>query len=142
MRRPPSLGLKTNAVVSSSTLQLATGGPGAFVDAWADVGAIADWDGEGATAPSGMYEFNTVIDLGAVFGFRMELFIDPNEVGGGEQDAVVFPEINLTNDNPASGTAVWSGWQYYIIGDYVARGIKRRVRFGATTPRRMSSSQC
>ena len=46
-----------------------------------------------------------MIDLGAVFGFRMELFIDPNEVGGGEQDAVVFPEINLTNDNPASGTA-------------------------------------
>ena len=53
---PTFPGVKTNVVVSSSTLQLATGGPGAFVDAWADVDAIADWDGEGATAPSGMFQ--------------------------------------------------------------------------------------
>src|SRR6185369_6114809 len=89
---------------------------------------------EGSTVPNGQYEFNTVIDLGAIFGFRMELFIDPDEVGGAEGDATVFPEVNTTNDNPASGTAVWSGWQSYLIGDFVARGIKRRVRFQSNEP--------
>lgn len=131
---PTFPGVKTNLIVSGSTLKLATTGPGANVDDWANVDAVADWDGEGATAPNGMYEFNTVIDLGAVFGFRMELFFDPDEVGGGDADAVVFPEINTTNDNPASGTAVWTGWQYYVIGDYVARGIKRRLRFESYNP--------
>ena len=131
---PTFPGVKTNLIVSSSTLKLATTGPGANVDDWVNVDAVADWDGEGATAPSGMYEFNTVIDLGAVFGFRMELFFDPDEVGGGDADAVVFPEINTTNDNPASPTAVWTGWQFYVIGDYVARGIKRRLRFESYNP--------
>jgi hypothetical protein len=131
---PTFPGVKTNLIVSSATLKLATAGPGANVDDWANVDAIADWDGEGSTVPNGQYEFNTVIDLGAIFGFRMELFIDPDEVGGVEGDATVFPEVNTTNDNPASGTAVWSGWQSYLIGDFVARGIKRRVRFQSNEP--------
>ncbi len=131
---PTFPGVKTNLVVASSTLKLGVSGAGANVDDWADVDSIANWDDEGATTPTGMYEFNTAIDLGAIFGFRMELFIDPQEVGGNPADAMVFSEINLTNDNPTSPTAVWSGWQYYIIGDYVARGIKRRLRFESYNP--------
>jgi Putative phage tail protein len=131
---PTFPGTKTNVVVSSSTLQLATGGAGALVDSWANVDAVANWDGEGATAPSGEYDFTSAIDLGAVYGFRMELFMDPNEVGGGSSDASVFPEISTTSNDPASGTAVWTAWAYYIVGDFVARGIKRRMRFVSTNP--------
>jgi hypothetical protein len=131
---PTFPGVKTNLVVSGATLKLGVGGLGATVDAWADVDSIADWDGEGSTLPSGSYEFNTVIDLGAVFGFRMELFYDPQQSGGATGAASVLPEIALTNDNPASGGAVWSDWQYYIIGDFVGRGIKRRLRFQSNEP--------
>jgi hypothetical protein len=131
---PTFPGVKTNLVVSGGGLQLGVGGIGADVDSWPDVDAVPNWDNEGAVLPDGIYEFNTKIDLGAVFGFRMELFVDPDEFGGNETDATIFPEISLTDDNPASPTAVWSGWQYYIIGDYVARGVKRRIRFQSYNP--------
>lgn len=134
---PSFAGAKTHLVVSSGNLQLDTL-PGATVDGWVDVDAVANWDGEGGVYPDGEYDFATVTDLGAIFGFRIDLDMTAAQIGssgfGDLAAARIEAQIATTRDDPASGGAVWTDWGPYLIGDFVARGIKRRLLFTADEP--------
>jgi hypothetical protein len=47
--------------------------------------------------------------------------------------AKIEPQISTTTDDPA-GSPTWTDWQPFMIGDFVARGIRRRLLFSTDEP--------
>ena len=108
----------------------------------------------GGTSSEGIYEFATLVDLGAAYGLRGAAHIKANvldlvsdfdsapddfdtregQFEGQAPSAVdVVIEVSTTSDNPA-GSPVWSSWQQLSVGDLVARGLRFRARLLTTNP--------
>ena len=109
---------------------------------------IGNFDsGNGSVANSGTYYFANSIDLGAVYTSRVTAnlkidrieyanifdlikgnfddrtgFFDGNE--GQYSDTNVELYVSVTNDDPASPSAVWTDYRQFFVGDYTARGLK------------------
>ena len=113
-------------------------------------GDIDTWgliDSVGGADLSGSYEFTNKIDLGAVANATLSSSITFNAVSTTDiwdnylqnidswesVDANTFDDLNATmfisstNDDPASGSASWSAYQEFTIGNYVGRGFKFKV---------------
>jgi hypothetical protein len=129
---PGFAGSKTNLTVTSGVLQLTTVSGDTTMDTWPSVDPVANWDAEGALNTSGEYDFNTVTDLGAVFGFHMELDMTAVGVGtstlGDLTGATITAQISTTTTDPA-GTPTWSAWAPLLVGDFTGRGVRRRLLF-------------
>lgn len=121
------------------------------MDGWASVDSIPDWDTAGGISPAGVYEFDRIVDLGAVNTCRVSgvvrsrcylaadvvdnwLNIDsrPDWDGAvaGRGGAVI--EISTTPDDPLLGN--WSAWQPLRIADYAARAFRFRAVLTSDSP--------
>jgi hypothetical protein len=131
-------GAKTNLTVSSGNLQLAVLPGGATVNDWPNIDAVADWDSEGGVYSDGEYDFATVTDLGAVFGFRIDLDMNSSQIGSSEfgdlASARIQAQISTTYDPPLTGSPTWTDWSPYLTGDFIGRGIRRRLLFHTDEP--------
>ena len=131
---PVFAGAKTNLIVSSGNLQLAiVPGDSSNIDSWADVDSVPDWDSTGSIYPDGEYAFSVITDLGAVYGFRIDLDMNAAQIGasafGDLATSRIKSQIQTTYDPPLTGSPTWTDWVPYLTGDYVGRGIKRRLLF-------------
>lgn len=131
----------------------------AFAGAKTDVVKITDGSDIYITLPvtgavvqslTGIYEFNSPVDLGQVYISRVStsMTIDYLDYANTfTQAAGLFTEregnftgdpsqfdttsartqVAHTDDDPASGSATWTDWADFIVGDIKARGIKFRV---------------
>lgn len=115
------------------------------------------FDGGGGTVSTeGTYYFNNVIDLSLVYTSRITAklfaerldyinsFDDPtilfDERGGlfdgdtstyGDTDVQLY--VSVTEDDPASLSAVWSDYRKFFVGDYKARGLKFKAILSTTS---------
>ncbi len=116
------------------------------------VASVAWLDGQARLA--GTYEFGVAMDLGTPQRVRLRSVINqassaiydrisrrtgPISVwqcfgGAAGAETDVTMEANLTSDDPASGGAVWSGWQRVEAHELMARGIKGRAQLRTTDP--------
>lgn len=107
----------------------------------------------GAVEPVGTYELSGFMDLTEVYTSRLSAAVSAyafkttdsmfsgasmfsgssmwGDVGGSWR---VQTEVSITDDDPASPSAVWSAWQPLIVGDYSARGLKFRVQLYSDNP--------
>lgn len=152
---PAFSGSKSNAIVNGSgELVIAS-----LVAFDAQAGNIDSASGNfdssgGGLSPEGVYEFASVIDLGAVYIARVSASVEAGvidlvtDIDGATDDfdsregnfdgaapsAVdVIVEVAATTGNPA-GSPVWSGWQKVSVGDAVGRGFKFRARLVSSNP--------
>lgn len=117
------------------------------VDAWGSVDSL------GGIAPSGIYDFDSALDMGTVATRRLEVDIavqafvsgdlwdsrggdmdDWGLVDGGslnDCDATLYASI--TNDDPA-GAPVWGGWAPFFVGDFTCRALRFRVELVSGDP--------
>ncbi|WP_086023156.1 host specificity protein J [Sinorhizobium fredii] len=101
------------------------------------------------TLGTATYTFKNSIDMGGVFPvmltvdmlafpyFESDVFIDerPGLVDDWQNwdsaiddgDGLVTIQVRQTNNDPASGTAVWTEWQQFLSGEYVGRGFQFRA---------------
>jgi len=142
---PGFSGTGTNTMIVGGDLML--GGGGLFDDV-PDVDALASWDFAGGVATSGSYAFSGPLDLGSVQPCRLTTLLASqvvNEldtidsrsgnvddwadwdgaVSGQEADALLY--VQSTNDDPASGTAVWSAWNRLDSAEFTARAFRFRL---------------
>lgn len=122
-----------------------------LMDSWPDVDSLPDWDSTGGIQPRGVYEFDRIVDLGAVNTCRvsgrvrsrcylaadlMDSWPDvdsrPDWDGAvsGRGEAVI--EIATTSADPA--LAQWSAWQPLRIADYSARAFRFRCVLTSDSP--------
>tara|TARA_R100000426_G_scaffold22342_1_gene19208 strand:+ start:322 stop:3258 length:2937 start_codon:yes stop_codon:yes gene_type:complete len=147
---PTFSGTKTTTVVVGNELRLGTSilfdsGAGNFDT----TGGLFDGGG-GKVASSGTYDFDNVVDLSAVFTSRVTANITMTRVDFGlnfddatgnfddreglfDGDANEFGDTNCelqiatTEDDPASGSATFTAFRKFFVGDYKARGFKFRA---------------
>jgi len=103
---------------------------------------------DSGTGP-GIYTFQQKIDMGGTFPVRLyvdmlafpyyedDIFIDSRtdpvdtwQSWDSSQDdglGSVTIQVSQTNDDPASGSAVWSDWTQFIGSDYTGRGFRFRA---------------
>lgn len=119
--------------------------------------AEGDFDGGGGTTSTlGTYDFDQVVDLGAVYTSRVTAYVevgrvdyvntfddaqglfdarlgdfdgDPNQF----DDTNVELQISVTEDDPA-GTPTWSAYRKFFVGDYKARGLRFRAVLTSDDP--------
>jgi hypothetical protein len=116
--------------------------------------------GNGSVATSGIYYFDSYVDLGAKYVSRVRTDIDVDfldyvnlfddasglfDVREGVFDGdpsqfdtvSVRTQMSYTDDNPA-GSPTWSDWKNFVVGDIAARAIKFRAtltsKTGASAP--------
>ena len=146
---PKFQGTKVNTAFDSSSNSLTLAGVGLF-------DTITDFDNEtsidfiGGVASSGTYEFGgtaggTFLDLGGVFALDLKRHmksqaIFPNDLldsrglidslqdfdGTDSVDVNAILEVNVTQDDPSSGSATYAGFQTFANGTYKGRGFKFR----------------
>ncbi len=147
---PTFSGTKTTTVVVGNELRLGTSilfdsGAGNFDT----TGGLFDGGG-GKVASSGTYDFDNVVDLSAVFTSRVTANITMTRVDFGlnfddatgnfddreglfDGDANEFGDTNCelqiatTEDDPSSGSATFTAFRKFFVGDYKARGFKFRA---------------
>ena len=152
---PTFSGTKTTTVVVGNELRLGTSilfdsGAGNFDT----TGGLFDGGG-GKVASSGTYDFDNVVDLSAVFTSRVTANITMTRVDFGlnfddatgnfddreglfDGDANEFGDTNCelqiatTEDDPASGSATFTAFRKFFVGDYKARGFKFRALLTST----------
>ena len=147
---PKFQGTKVNTAFDSASNSLTLAGVGLF-------DTIANFDNEtsidfvGGVAPSGTYEFGgsaggTFLDLGGVFALDLKRHLKSNAIypndlidsrgliddlqdfdGTGSVDVNAITEINVTQDDPSSGSATYAGFQTFANGTYKGRGFKFRT---------------
>ncbi|THK37602.1 host specificity protein J [Ensifer sp. MPMI2T] len=105
------------------------------------------------TAGLGEYSFTNQIDMGGVFPviltvdmlafpyYESDVFIDerPGLVDDWQNwdsaiddgDGLVTIQVRQTDNDPASGTAVWSDWRQFISGEYYGRGFQFQAQLAA-----------
>ena len=118
---------------------------------------ISNFDNElsidfvGGVASSGTYEFGgsaggTFLDLGGVFALDLKKLVKsqaifPNDLidnrglidslqdfdGTASVDVNAITEVNVTQDDPSSGSATYAGFQTFANGTYKGRGFKFRT---------------
>ena len=140
-------GTKSNMIIDSDTgyLKFEADAP------WDSVpGNIDEWgliDSIGGADTSGYYEFANKIDLGAAGNATLTSAITFNAVNTSDiwdnrlatidlwddVDANDFDDLNATmfiattQQDPASGSATWTGYQEFTIGNYYGRGFKFKL---------------
>jgi hypothetical protein len=139
-------GTKTNLIVTAGTLKLDSA---VLIDTVASWDAIADMDALGGVSPTGSYAFNAKYDGVTVATRRFESdiavsatdtgdLVDARNANVDDWDSIDGNVINdcdvtlyaaTTNDDPASGGAVWSAWTPFFVADFNCRGAKFRLDF-------------
>ena len=149
-QHPNFTGTKTDVVNVGSALILDTTNQfddvsGNFDD------ALGSFDGgAGSVKSSGTYDFDTFIDVGAVYTNRItanvlservdyvNLFDDASgnfddREGQFDGDTATFGDVNVelqiarTKDDPSSGSPTYTAFQKFNVGDYIGRGFKFRA---------------
>lgn len=145
---PAFLGAKNEVIISDNQLVLDTAAD--FDDI---SGLFDDKDGEfdgggGEVSTFGTYDFNSIVDLGAIYTSRVTAVVevgridyvntfdsqpglfdakeglfdgDTTNVG----DVNVELQISTTQDDPA-GTPTWTAYRRFFVGDYKAWGLRFR----------------
>ncbi|MFA7287331.1 MAG: host specificity factor TipJ family phage tail protein [Melioribacteraceae bacterium] len=143
------LGTKTNCEVVGSNLRLSS------VDTlsdWTTLSSVRNlYFGVNGINTSGMYEFYNSQDLGDVYSSRLSatMLVSGNNIanfmsgwlalssveslsGTDPSMWAAYLELRTTNDDP-SATPTWSGWQPFIVGDYLARAYEFRLNLISTS---------
>tara|TARA_Y100000356_G_scaffold92960_1_gene78420 strand:+ start:164 stop:3127 length:2964 start_codon:yes stop_codon:yes gene_type:complete len=154
-QNPTFSGAKSNVVLVDSNLRLSTSvlfdsGAGNFDT----TGGLFDGGG-GKVSASGTYDFDNPIDVGGVFTSRVTANITMTRLDFGvrfddatgnfddreglfDGDANEFGDTNCelqiatTEDDPASGSATFTAFRKFFVGDYKARGFKFRALLTST----------
>ena len=147
-QNPSFTGTKTNMVAVDNVLKFEADtlldSVTSLMDDWEVLDAIGGLD------TSGSYEFDTYVDLGAVYTSRttasiaftafvigdliddrtalMNTWIDFDNA---PSDVTLNLYIATTNDDP-SGTPTWSSWAKFTVADYNARAYKFKVEASST----------
>jgi predicted phage tail protein len=115
-------------------------------DVTVNIDTLSAFDFLGGVSSSGVYNFSSPVDLGGVYTSNITAFIraaavdvaDTIDMRGnvdawldcdGEfiDDVNAEIQVQTTEDDPASPSAVWSDWKRFFVGQYKARGLKFRV---------------
>jgi len=148
-QHPSFTGTKTDVVDIGSALVLDTA---LFDDVTGDFDdALGYFDGgAGSVVSSGTYDFDTFIDVGAVYTSRItatvlseridyvDLFDDASGLfddreGQFDGDVSTFGDVNVelqiarTRDDPTTGSPTYTAFQKFNVGDYIGRGFKFRA---------------
>ena len=148
-QHPSFTGTKTDVVDIGSALVLDTG---LFDDTAGDFDdALGSFDGgAGSVVSSGTYDFDTYIDVGAVYTSRITATVISERVdyvntfddasglfddreGQFDGDVSTFGDVNVelqiarTRDDPSSGSPTYTAFQKFNVGDYIGRGFKFRA---------------
>lgn len=139
---PKFQGAKTNVALDDTGTFIKLLGVGLF-DAIPDFDAVSSLDAAGGLSLTGSYEFNDVIDLGAVFtvDFKRHLksigFLPNDDFDAiadldarTDFDGIDIADVSsdvlvaVTQDNPSSGSATFTPFQSFTNGVYKGRGFK------------------
>ena len=139
---PKFQGAKTNVALDDTGTFIKLLGVGLF-DAIPDFDAVSSLDAAGGLSLSGSYEFNDIIDLGAVFtvDFKRHLksigFLPNDDFDAiadldarTDFDGIDIAEVSadvlvaITQDNPSSGSPTFTPFQSFTNGFYKGRGFK------------------
>ncbi len=154
---PKFQGTKSFTAFDSSSNSLTLSGTG-LVDDITDFDAEASLDFAGGVSSSGNYSFGgtaggTFLDLGGVFALDLKKHmktqaIFPNDLldsrglidslqdfdGTDSVDVNAILEVNVTQDDPSSGSATYAGFQTFANGTYKGRGFKFRTTLTSNDP--------
>jgi len=154
---PKFQGTKVNTAFDNVSNSLTLTGVGLF-DTISDFDAESSIDFVGGVASSGTYEFGgtaggTFLDLGGVFALDLKRHLKseaiyPNDLidsrgliddlqdfdGTGSVDVNAITEINVTQDDPSSGSPTYTGFQTFANGTYRGRGFKFRTTLTSGDP--------
>ena len=154
---PKFQGTKVNTAFDNVSNSLTLSGVG-LVDSISDFDAETSIDFVGGVASSGTYEFGgtaggTFLDLGGVFALDLKKHmkseaIYPNDLidnrgliddlqdfdGTGSVDVNGILEVNVTQDDPSSGSPTYAGFQTFANGTYKGRGFKFRTTLTSNDP--------
>ena len=138
---PPFQGTNSDTYYEEDLDALTLQGTVSF-DAVADVDAMVDFDISGAVDSEGTYTFADKLDLGAKFPLDLKRhFVTRAYLPADDFDAVADVDaiadwdgaqilnvdaklyLRSTDDDPASGSATWSGWKEFINGTFLGRGF-------------------
>lgn len=139
---PPFQGSKTTVFYSEEYDALTLDGTGT-IDSITDFDAITSFDILGDVASSGIYQFNSTLDLGSAYSLDLKRFfvtrayfpsdlidsrtgeVDSWDDWDGTAAAGVNAKLYLrsTSDDP-SGTPTWSSWQEFVNGTFKGRGFQ------------------
>jgi hypothetical protein len=147
-QNPSFTGTKTNMVAVDNVLKFEAD---TLLDSVTEL--MDDWgllDAIGGVDTSGSYEFDTYLDLGAVYTSRATAsiaftafvigdFIDNRtalmdtwtDFDNAPSDVTLNLYVATTNDDP-SGTPTWSSWAKFTVADYSARAYKFKVEASST----------
>ena len=139
---PKFQGAKTNVALDDTGTFIKLLGVGLF-DAIPDFDAVSSLDAAGGLSLTGSYEFNDVIDLGAVFtvDFKRHLksigFLPNDDFDAiadldarTDFDGIDIADVSsdvlvaVTQDNPSSGSPTFTPFQSFTNGVYKGRGFK------------------
>lgn len=152
---PGFAGVKTGAEVAGASLVLAGTVPwDSLVGNWDDL--VGNWDDLSKPyVSSGTYEFESVLDLGAVYVSRVFAHLQFDATGGqGAWDSIpglwddleglwddigvaespalsAYLEMATTQDDPA-GSPTWTAWAQLGVAEVEARGFKFRAQLAST----------
>jgi len=140
-------GTKTDMVIDSDNGSLKFEADTHIDSKTEDIDLWGLFDSIGGVDTSGSYEFADKLDLTRVISCTLSGSVTfstlatsdvwDNREGNIDTweaiDANTFDDVNATlyiastNDDPASGSATWTGWQEFTIGNYVGRGHKFKL---------------
>jgi len=139
---PPFQGTKTDCFYSDDLDALVIDG-GDTLDDVADVDAITSFDFLGDILSSAEYQFNSTLDLGAVFSLdlkrrfvtraffpndtidaRTALIDTWNDFDGTEADAVNAKLYMRRTQTDPSGSPTYSDWKQFVAGTFKGRGFQ------------------
>lgn len=147
---PKFQGTKVNTAFDNASNSLSLIGVGLFDDI-SDFNSESSIDFIGGVASSGTYSFGgtaggTFLDLGGVFALDLKRHVKseaifPNDLldsrglidslqdfdGTASQQVNAITEVNVTQDDPSSGSATYAGFQTFANGIYKGRGFKFRT---------------
>ena len=154
---PKFQGTKTTTGFDSASNSLTLSSVG-LIDSITDFDSETSIDFIGGVASSGTYEFGgsaggTFLDLGGVFALDLKKHIKseaiyPNDLidsrgliddlqdfdGTGSVDVNAITEVNVTQNDPSSGSATYAGFQTFANGTYKGRGFKFRTTLTSGDP--------
>ncbi len=154
---PKFQGTKTNVAFDATTNSLNLIGAGLF-DAVTDLDAVGSLDDIGGISPLGTYIFGgtaggTTLDLGAIYSldlkrhFLTEAFYPSDLIDSipdfdlrGDFEGLTATKVNasmlvrVTQDDPNSGSATYSGFQTFVNGTYKGRGFQFKVILTSNDP--------
>ncbi|MTD34040.1 host specificity protein J [Paludibacterium denitrificans] len=111
------------------------------IDVWPDVDSVPDWDSGLGVAPSGIYSFDQIVDVGAVQTCRISSLlhtmsyatndlmdawtdVDSRNSWDGLDAGSTAAEIQISTTNVDPAMNKWSGWSPLRIADYSGRAFR------------------